>query len=208
MFSFFPKKPEEGKPVYAGFLVRTLAQCLDQFFMILLALPFTFFGMDFSKVPENVMVASNLHEQGKISNDEYFNIILTYINLNAIFTQFILAIILIAAVYIGFAIWKQATPGKLVMGIKIVDADNFAAPSKAQQVIRFLGYFLSIFTFGLGFLWVAFDSRKQGFHDKVADTVVIFSRSFDKDWQKKMIKRNLIFAMIMTILLIILITNR
>ena len=26
---------------------------------------------------------------------------------------------------------------------------------------------------GMGFLWIAFDSRKQGIHDKIADTVVV-----------------------------------
>jgi uncharacterized RDD family membrane protein YckC len=26
---------------------------------------------------------------------------------------------------------------------------------------------------GTGFLWIAFDSRKQGIHDKIADTVVV-----------------------------------
>ncbi len=49
------------------------------------------------------------------------------------------------------------------------DADQLT-----QQLIgRYLGYYVSIFALGVGFLWVAFDPRKQGWHDKMAGTVVI-----------------------------------
>jgi uncharacterized RDD family membrane protein YckC len=39
--------------------------------------------------------------------------------------------------------------------------------------VRYLGYFVSALPLGLGFFWVAWDKRKQGFHDKLAKTVVI-----------------------------------
>ena len=39
--------------------------------------------------------------------------------------------------------------------------------------LRWIGYMLSSLPLNLGFLWVAFDARKQGFHDKLAGTVVI-----------------------------------
>jgi uncharacterized RDD family membrane protein YckC len=38
---------------------------------------------------------------------------------------------------------------------------------------RFFAYFVSIFPACLGFLWIAFDRRKQGWHDKIAGTVVV-----------------------------------
>ncbi len=38
---------------------------------------------------------------------------------------------------------------------------------------RYLGYFASTIPLCLGFLWIAFDKRKQGWHDKLAGTVVI-----------------------------------
>jgi uncharacterized RDD family membrane protein YckC len=56
--------------------------------------------------------------------------------------------------------------------MKIVDAKTGADPSVTQCLLRFLGYFVSIFTL-LGFLAIATDSRKQGWHDKIAGTVVI-----------------------------------
>ena len=68
---------------------------------------------------------------------------------------------------------KQATPGKMVFKAKIVDANNGGAPSTLQFLIRYLGYFVSILPLCLGLLWVAWDSRKQGWHDKLASTVVV-----------------------------------
>ncbi len=72
-------------------------------------------------------------------------------------------------------LWSQmqATPGKLAMSARIVDADTGGAPSTAQLVIRYLGYFVLTIPLGLGLNWVGFDRRKQGWHDKLAKTVVI-----------------------------------
>ena len=67
----------------------------------------------------------------------------------------------------------QATPGKMLVSAKIVDADTGAPPTLGQLLIRYLGYFLSAIPLGLGFLWVGFDRRKQGWHDKLANTIVV-----------------------------------
>jgi uncharacterized RDD family membrane protein YckC len=40
-------------------------------------------------------------------------------------------------------------------------------------VVRALSCFLSAVVAGLGFLWIAFDGDKQGWHDKIAGTVVV-----------------------------------
>lgn len=70
--------------------------------------------------------------------------------------------------------WRlQATPGKLAVGARIVDADTGAAPRLSQLLIRYVGYFVSTIPFCLGFLWVGWDRRKQGWHDKLANTVVV-----------------------------------
>lgn len=86
-----------------------------------------------------------------------------------------LAFIVIAAVVIGFWRYCGATPGKIAVAVKIVDAKTGAPPSTWRLVVRFLGYFVSALPLYLGFLWVAIDRRKQGWHDKIAGTVVINS---------------------------------
>ena len=77
------------------------------------------------------------------------------------------------AVIVGFWIWKSATPGKMLLGMKIVDAETFGKVSSARLVLRYLGYFVSTFPLLLGLFWVGWDKRKQGWHDKIARTVVI-----------------------------------
>ncbi len=75
--------------------------------------------------------------------------------------------------------WRlwQATPGKMAIAARVVDARTGGNPTLNQLVIRALGYFLSTLVFGLGFVWVAFDLRKQRWHDKLANTVVIRPRA-------------------------------
>jgi len=74
---------------------------------------------------------------------------------------------------------KQATPGKMAISARIVDARTGAAPNMRQWIVRYLGYFVSTIPLCLGFLWVAFDARKQGWHDKIAGTVVIRPRQLE-----------------------------
>ena len=68
---------------------------------------------------------------------------------------------------------RQATPGKMLLGMKIADAQTLGPPTRKQDIGRYLAYYVSILCLMLGFLWVAFDPRKQGWHDKLAGTVVI-----------------------------------
>lgn len=83
-------------------------------------------------------------------------------------------------IQIGFAVaiilfwrFRGATPGKMLVRAKIVTAEGLARPSTGRLIGRFFAYFVSIFPACLGFLWIAFDRRKQGWHDKLAGTVVV-----------------------------------
>jgi len=84
--------------------------------------------------------------------------------------------ILPAIAVIVFWIYRQATPGKMAISAKIVDATTLGKPSTGQLVIRYLGYYVSLIGLCLGFVWVGIDARKQGWHDKMAGTVVVRSR--------------------------------
>ncbi len=65
------------------------------------------------------------------------------------------------------------TPGKLLLGCHVVDAESKQALQLGQAILRYVGYFVSLLPLGLGFFWIIWDKRKQGFHDKIAGTVVI-----------------------------------
>lgn len=80
----------------------------------------------------------------------------------------------VGAIFVlGFWFFISTTPGKLVLNAYIADADTFTRPKPWQLIVRYLGYYLCIFTLFIGFAWVGFDRRKQGLHDKLARTVVI-----------------------------------
>jgi uncharacterized RDD family membrane protein YckC len=82
-------------------------------------------------------------------------------------------LVLSAAFFIGLWLATKTDPGKMLFGAVIVDADTGEKPSALKYVLRYLGYIVSTIPLCLGFLWIAFDARKQGFHDKIANTVVV-----------------------------------
>jgi len=91
--------------------------------------------------------------------------------------DFLVSWVLPAVVVVVFWIARQATPGKMAIGAKIVDASSGSAASPGQLVGRYLGYYVSILPLFAGIVWVAFDERKQGWHDKLAGTVVVRNRN-------------------------------
>jgi uncharacterized RDD family membrane protein YckC len=64
------------------------------------------------------------------------------------------------------------TFGKMALKIKVVNEDGTPLDYR-KAFLRWLGYFLCDLTFYVGYLWAAFDPRKQGLHDKVCKTVVV-----------------------------------
>ena len=73
------------------------------------------------------------------------------------------------------ASWLLAgqTPGKRVMGLRIVRTDGQRL-TLGNCVRRIIGYWISAILF-LGYLWVLVDNRRQGFHDKIAGTFVVYT---------------------------------
>lgn len=85
--------------------------------------------------------------------------------------------VLPAIAVIIFWIYRQATPGKMAIGAKIVDEKTGGKPSTGQMIGRYFAYYVSTIPFLLGLIWVGIDPRKQGWHDKLAGTLVVRSRN-------------------------------
>ncbi len=81
-----------------------------------------------------------------------------------------------AIVILLFWTYRSATPGKLLTRLTIVDAESGEKPTTGQFILRYLGYYVSILPLFLGIIWVGIDKRKQGFHDKLAGTLVLRER--------------------------------
>ncbi len=66
-----------------------------------------------------------------------------------------------------------STIGKWVAGISVVDEEG-NKPGVALAIPReAVGRFVAVITFGIGLIWVIFDDKHQGWHDKIAGTYVV-----------------------------------
>lgn len=132
---------------YVGFWPRVGASLLDTVIMMAIIIPlmFVFYGDSYLSSTDSVL--------------GFADILLNYI--------FPLVAILL------FWTYKSATPGKMAIKAIIVDADTGEQPTTKQYVIRYIGYFVSSIPLFIGLMWVGWDGRKQGWHDKMANTVVI-----------------------------------
>lgn len=66
------------------------------------------------------------------------------------------------------------TLGKMALKIKVVDPTTNLPPKFGKAIMReVIGKFVSSIAIGFGYLWVLWDAKKQGWHDKIAKTIVI-----------------------------------
>lgn len=67
------------------------------------------------------------------------------------------------------------TPGKILLQLKVIrtTGENL---TYGIAFLRWIGYIISSIPFYLGFFWIIIDGRKQGWHDKLAGTVVVITK--------------------------------
>lgn len=87
--------------------------------------------------------------------------------------DFLISWVLPAVAVVIFWLTRQATPGKMVIKARVVDAATGGPLTLGQSLLRYLGYFVSTVPLGLGLIWVGIDPKKQGWHDKIAATLVV-----------------------------------
>jgi len=76
--------------------------------------------------------------------------------------------------YVGFWTSDGQSLGKMLMGLKVVGTDG-SRLSTGKALLRYLGYIINAFLLSIGFMWVAFDKMRQGWHDRIAGTLVIYA---------------------------------
>jgi uncharacterized RDD family membrane protein YckC len=136
---------------YGGFWIRTGAALIDSILVVIITAPIVtvVYGIDYWTSEERF--------QGIIG--------------------FLLSYIFPIVAVLVFWIYKSATPGKMVTNLTIVDAETGYKPTTGQFIGRYFAYYVSIIPFLLGIIWVGIDKRKQGWHDKLAGTVVIRNKA-------------------------------
>jgi uncharacterized RDD family membrane protein YckC len=78
--------------------------------------------------------------------------------------------------YIGFWTTDGQTMGKTIVGLKVIGTDGTQL-SVGRALLRYIGYIVSASLFSIGFLWAAFDPKRQGWHDKLAGTLVVYAET-------------------------------
>lgn len=132
---------------YAGFWTRTGAALIDGILILLITVPLliSIYGWEYLETEDLVLGPAD----------------------------FLISWVMPAFATVLFWLYKSATPGKMAVTAQVVDAQTGESISVGQAMLRYLGYFIAMLPLGLGIFWVAFDSRKQGWHDKIAGTVVV-----------------------------------
>ena len=135
---------------YAGFWIRTAASLVDSIIILLLTAPFmiSYYGVD-----------------------RYLNVIIYGDYGNILYL--LLMLVFPCAAFIWFWRHKQGSPGKMLFSLKVLDEETGQTLTLKQSIIRYLGYYACLCSLLLGFIWVAFDAKKQGWHDKMAKSVVV-----------------------------------
>ena len=74
-------------------------------------------------------------------------------------------------------LWAQGlSPGKMILGLRVVNATGEPAGFWRMALRETIGKFVSGIVLYLGYFWIIWDKDQQGWHDKIADTVVVAER--------------------------------
>jgi len=159
---------KDNKIKYAGFGMRMLASTIDCVLSTMLLMPFysIFERIHGSNAVQN-MLASGVSIQN-IPRDQLVECLIRQA------ASLSLQMLIVAIAVLIFWFYKSSTPGKMLLRMKIVDAKTGGIPSKKQFLKRFFGYILSVLPIGIGFMWIYYDKKHQGLHDKLAGTLVIY----------------------------------
>ncbi|HIE43823.1 MAG TPA: hypothetical protein EYP78_03380 [Candidatus Omnitrophica bacterium] len=86
-----------------------------------------------------------------------------------------IGVLLVFSYYIFFWTKFGATPGKMVLKLKVVREDG-SYLSIGGAIVRLIGYWVSSLGFNLGYLWMIWDAENQCWHDKMARSYVVVLR--------------------------------
>jgi uncharacterized RDD family membrane protein YckC len=158
---------------YAGFWRRVAAAIIDNLLIAVVLAPllFLFTSGDYFLNSDNTELAEKL----------------THLDWGYLLINEVVPLVLVVFFWVRF----QTTPGKYMLDCYVVDGKSFQALTIGQALLRYFGYLVSLLPLGLGFIWVAFDKRKRGFHDLIAGSVVVvrFTGPFETDESQKSLEK-------------------
>ncbi len=180
-FGLTPRPKSKGGVHYADIYVRALAAGIDVFLL--------FFVLgDFLKlVQQKIYAHADLQAfsdmRAATNAHEIFRVFFESGLFRLMLINYAVQTVIIAALLISVQIIWDTTPGKRLMGIRIVSAEALEPIARWRYILRFLAYIPGIF----GFFWVSFNKQRRGWHDYIAGTVVIHTKP--EGWYWEQVKR-------------------
>jgi uncharacterized RDD family membrane protein YckC len=158
-------KSSPHEPAYAGFVSRLIAFGVDLVVVVITALVV----VAFAEALLNLFTFGGIVQQVTGQPQTAYGRVRTAINIAVVaFAPF-----LVVAYPIGFWAVFGATPGMALMGLYLRRVDGRHV-SFWRALVRWIGSIFSAIPLFLGFVWIAIDARRQGWNDKLADTLVIY----------------------------------
>ena len=159
--TFVPQQPGPAPGVaYAGFWIRLLARIVDM--LLIFVIPLIVFSVIALAVDSQCTTTVGPATVTRIC---------TVSRTSA--SVYLATFWLVPAAYYPLMWATGATVGQRALGLRVVDEHTGQRLVVAQLVGRFFGGVLSVACLWIGVIWIAFDPRKQGWHDKIAGTLVI-----------------------------------
>ena len=157
---------------YGGLLIRFVAYLIDSFIigfpMGILLFVLAIAGVVASPVSPSDLTAP---PQGGSAIGAY------YLNPAAIFWFYLFVLIVATGYYAYFWGTSGSTLGMRLFKLRVADANSGQSIGIGRAILRYVGFIVAAFPCWIGLIWAAFDPRAQGWHDKIASTVVLQSRA-------------------------------
>lgn len=80
--------------------------------------------------------------------------------------------VLVLGYFVGLWVWRQTTVGGIILRLRVARLDGRPI-DVATALVRAFGALFGGLALGLGYFWSGWDPEKQGWHDKIAGTVVV-----------------------------------
>lgn len=136
---------------YAGFRIRFLAMLIDVVIMLIVfSVPLSF-------------IYGQAYWEGDQLIYGFWDVMFNYI----------------APLVLTIFFWVKflGTPGKMLLNLRVVDGTTGGKLSLGKAIGRYFAYIPATIPLFLGFFWIIFNDRKQGWHDLLAGTVVVRSET-------------------------------
>jgi uncharacterized RDD family membrane protein YckC len=150
-----------------GFWQRGVAFFIDKIILYFISLILFFMGI--------LAMSLGFQSYGFVFSTET----LTEVTGTFVISCYIMTILLNVMYFTYFHGTTGQTLGKKALGLKVVQSTG-EPMTLGIAFLRWVGYIISGLIFYLGFIWIAFDRKKQGWHDKIAGTCVIKIRPSSK----------------------------